>query len=113
MATCMCTDALVRRVAEFARIRTIWCESEFLRIQLHTNRASSRVDEFQRRPARRVFWVRKRRPGSESLQTQLAIIDGIGEANLAMLVGVVAAERVGRHECGEPIAAFDGLRGHL
>ena len=76
-------------------------------------RQPSVVDEFQRRPTRRVFVERKRRTGGERLQAEFAVVDGVREADLAMLVRVVAAEGVGRHERGEPVSVLGDLRGHL
>ena len=57
------------------------------------------------RPTRRVFVERKRRARGEGLHAEFAVEHGVRETELAVLLRVVAAERHGRHERGEPIAA--------
>ena len=77
---------------------------------LIANRRLVTFDQFQRRPARRVFVERKRRPRGERLQAQLAVVHGVREADLPMLMRIVAAERDGRHERRQPVAGLRDLR---
>ena len=62
---------------------------------------------FRRDPAPPSSWVfveRKRGPRRERLQPQFAVVDGVREADLPVLMRIVAAERDGRHERRQPVA---------
>ena len=74
---------------------------------------SSALDEVDGRPAGGVFFEGEAGAGGEGLQAEFAVEDGVGEAELAVLVRVVAAEGDGGHEGGERVAGLGDLADDL